>query len=621
MFSPLVTISLLASSVAGRSIGRYTNKSSTQYDYLIVGGGLTGLVAATRLSEDPNVSVLVLEYGDFDRSNTTQIPYYGTTLNTASMRAVQTAPEPYLNDTVFSIYTGAVPGGGSQVNGMQWDYPSKADIDSWEVLGNPGWGWDGLLPYFKKSNTFTSPDPEIEAVFNYTYDPTNPASAYGDAGLAQVSPPEWQWPDMYTIKAGLAELDVPFIAEHSEGNSVGQYWTGADINPVNKTRSSSLYGYYDTVSNRPNLKLLTLHQAIEILFASNSSSLVATGVKALNRSSNTSVEFTAKKEVILAAGAVWTPHLLQLSGIGPKAVLEAAGVATKLDMPAVGSNFQDHPVMYLQWTINNTFPSATSLTTNTTFWNEAVRQYYDERTGPLTKASASYLAMLNLSAVAGTEEAEILLSALEAQEEGAYLPDIYSSNPALVAGYEAQRASLTTDVRSGAVGVLELPVTGAGRTANALEKTFSRGTVHLNASNPYGDPVLQYNALQNPFDKSLMSVFVSWSRKLWATNAVASLNPVETVPGPAATTEEEILAAVLASPGVTFSPSFAHPSCTCPMMPEELGGVVNPDLLVYGTQKLSIIDASIIPIVPASHLQSVMYGIAEKASDIIKSRT
>ncbi|KAK6076424.1 GMC oxidoreductase [Seiridium cupressi] len=325
MFSPLVPISLLASSVAARCVGRYTNDSSTQYDYLIVGGGLTGLVAATRLSEDPNVSVLVLEYGDFDRSNTTQIPYYGTTLNTASMRAVQTAPEPYLNDTVFSIYTGAVPGGGSQVNGMQWDYPSKADIDSWEVL-------------------------EIEALFNYTYDPTNPASAYGDAGLAQVSPPEWQWPDTYTVKAGLAELDVPFIAEHSEGNSVGQYWTGADINPVNKTRSSSLYGYYDTVSNRPNLKLLTLHQAIEILFASNSSSLVATGVKALDRSTNTTVEFTAKKEVILAAGAVWTPHLLQLSGIGPEAVLEAAGVATKLDMPAVGSNFQDHPVMYLQWT-------------------------------------------------------------------------------------------------------------------------------------------------------------------------------------------------------------------------------------------------------------------------------
>ncbi|KAK6086165.1 GMC oxidoreductase [Seiridium cupressi] len=535
-----------------------TSSHSTQYDYLIVGGGLTGLVAATRLSEDPNVSVLVLQYGDFDRSNTT-------------------------------IYTGAVPGGGSQVNGMQWDYPSKADIDSWEVL-------------------------EIEALFNYTYDPTNPASAYGDAGLAQVSPPEWQWPDTYTVKAGLAELDVPFIAEHSEGNSVGQYWTGADINPVNKTRSSSLYGYYDTVSNRPNLKLLTLHQAIEILFASNSSSLVATGVKALDRSTNTTVEFTAKKEVILAAGAVWTPHLLQLSGIGPEAVLEAAGVATKLDMPAVGSNFQDHPVMYLQWT------TATSLTTNTTFWNEAVRQYYDEHTGPLTKASASYLAMLNLSAVAGPEEAEILLSALEAQDEGAYLPDIYSSNPALVAGYEAQRASLTTDIRSGAVGVLELPVTGAGRAANALEKTFSRGTVHLNASNPYGDPVLQYNALQNPFDKSLMSVFVSWSRKLWATNAVASLNPVETVPGPAATTEDAILAAVLGSPGVTFSPSFAHPSCTCPMMPEELGGVVNSDLLVYGTQKLSIIDASIIPIVPASHLQSVMYGIAEKASDIIKSR-
>lgn len=144
------------------------------------------------------------------------------------------------------------------------------------------------------------------------------------------------------------------MEEHATGKAVGHYWAPSSINPANKTRSSSLYAYYDKVSFRSNLELLPMHQVREILFdnstSGSDSSLVATGVRVLNRSNNDTLVFSANKEVILAAGGVFTPQLLQLSGIGPRDVLEAAGIETKIDLPAVGSNFQDHPVAYISWT-------------------------------------------------------------------------------------------------------------------------------------------------------------------------------------------------------------------------------------------------------------------------------
>lgn len=157
-------------------------------------------------------------------------------------------------------------------------------------------------------------------------------------------------PDKF--KDSFAELGVPFIKEHALGNATGAFFVPSDIKSEDKTRSSSLYAYYDKVSNRTNLKLLQMHQARKILFdpKSDSSMLVATGIEAIDRSSNTTLQFTAKKEVVLAAGAIFTPQLLQWSGIGPNDVLEAAGIKTKIDLAAVGSNFQDHAVSYLSWT-------------------------------------------------------------------------------------------------------------------------------------------------------------------------------------------------------------------------------------------------------------------------------
>lgn len=367
------------------------------------------------------------------------------------------------------------------------------------------------------------------------------------------------------------------------------------------------------MSSRKNLKLLAKHQVTEVIFDKQ---LTATGVKAVNRNNDQQLTFDAKKEVILAAGAIFTPQILQLSGIGPKNVLKAAGVKVKLDFPAVGSNFQDHPAAYLTWNISSSFPNPSSLLNNATFFEEARKLYSEKLTGPLTKAQSSYVGFLSLGSI--TVNAETLLADAEATSTKDFLPEIYSKEKSLVAGFKAQRDVLIKSIRAGDVAILELPVSGGGLIPNALQKPFSRGTVHLNATNPTGVPIVLHNSLAHPFDRAAIFESLQFTRRLVNSKSVASLNPIEVKPG-AQYTEQDSAIEQLITTGA-LSPTFSHPSCSCPMMPKKLGGVVDSELLVYGTKRLSIVDASILPVIPAAHLQATMYSVAEKAADIIKAR-
>lgn len=266
--------------------------------------------------------------------------------------------------------------------------------------------------------------------------------------------------------------------------------------------------------------------------------------------------------------------------------------------------------------MNSTWPTPTELADNATFWDESLALYHDNHTGPLTKAQASFIAFPSLSTI--TNDSETLLSAAEAQNVDDYLPSIYTSNKVLLAGIKAQRATLVSYIRNGSVAVAEIPANGAGGFANALMKPFSRGTVHLDPTDPYGVPLVLHDSLHNPFDKATMFRSIQYSRRLLASEAVSVLDPVEVLPGAQYVTEDEVIDAMIASGWLM--PTFAHASCSCPMMPQDLGGVVDPELRVYGTEKLSIIDASLMPLIPAAHLQATMYAVAEKASDIIKRR-
>ncbi|KAG9235542.1 choline dehydrogenase-like protein [Amylocarpus encephaloides] len=583
------------------------------YDYVIVGGGLTGLVVGNRLSENKRKSVLVIENGYIDDRPVATIPY-GVNLDSSDLRyPMMSAPEPFLHNTSYTVFAGNAVGGGSIVNGMLFDRGSNADYDSWEKLGNPGWGWNGMAKYFKKSSHFTPPlDPAAVQEFGLTYD----ASAYGN-GPVQSHLTSFQYPDIKAIFASYRAEDIPMPRE-GFSDPIGAYWIPSDINTKNWTRCSAREAYYDPASIRSNFKLLTGTRVNKILFGSHGrKKLVAKGVQMVSRADNSVAKVYARNEVILAAGGIFTPQLLMLSGIGPKDILTAAKIPVKQDTPAVGANFQDHPQNAMSFTLTNTsFPDPGTFRANATFTAEAKAQFDKDRTGPYTFARGSAAAFLTFKQYSANYRR--ITAKIFQQDPLKYLPERYSREKSLLAGFMKQREILIGHFLGNQAAIGEGLIHAWGRSTLALQKPLSRGTLTLNTTNPEGFPVVLWNTIMNPFDADVFCEMVRWNRVHWARKELSQFHPIEAFPGAQYKTNEEIIEQSITS-GI-LTPTFAHTSGGASMMPRKLGGVVDSDLLVYGVEKLSIVDASILPLIPSTHLQATMYAVAEKAADIIKGR-
>jgi choline dehydrogenase-like flavoprotein len=212
-----------------------------------------------------------------------------------------------------------------------------------------------------------------------------------------------------------------------------------------------------------------------------------------------------------------------------------------------------------------------------------------------------------------------ITAAVSSQTPVNFLPERYSNYPTLLAGYLAQRSVLVSQYLGNTSAIAEFTIQPSGQTGAIHQKPLSRGTVTLNTTHPHAHPIVLHNAFSNPIDLSVLGEIVRWNRKHWtSSSSLARFEPIEAIPGAQYTTDKEILEALLDQGRV--NPTLAHPSCSCPMMPEELGGCVSDTLEVYGVSGLSVADASIIPLIPAAHLQATMYAVGEKAADIIKAR-
>ena len=630
---------LLISLGVGRTLGTGNfvpdngHGQTSFYDYIIVGGGLTGLVVANRLTENSDSklqspmlfggsthlltrfpeTVLVIERGYLDDKPQAIIPYLGNTVDESVMMRPISAPVPKLNNSTFSVAVAGVVGGGTVVNGMAYSRGSAADYDAWEELGNPGWGWRGLLPYFRKSSTFVPPSPEAVRQWNMTWN-----SSVFDDGPVRTSISNFQYPDLapfWDYWRGQSEIPQP--SDTNDGTGPGLCWVPATIDPRLGARVTSRSAYYDPVYvKRPNLHLLTGHTVTEILFQD----LHAKGVQAVSRSNNQTRAFYARKEVILAAGAIQTPQLLQVSGIGPRTVLEAAGIMVKKDFPAVGANFQDHPISIMQFNLSTpSFPTPDSIAQNATYNATVWEEYQTNHTGPYASARGTMIVWMSLSQLTSSTTAAAIAEQLRsiAQDPKKYLPSIYD-HKALLHGYKAQLSILANRFVTNTSAVIALPYSASGQSPAALQKPLSRGTVTLNITNPHSLPVVQYNTLQNPIELQIILHMIRRNRQFWSTSIMAHLSPLEVAPGFQYQTDEELVDALVKRRGLL--PSIAHPSGTCAMMPEKLGGVVGSDLKVYGVKGLRIVDASVMPLQVPGGLQGTLYAVAEKAADIIKGK-
>ncbi|KAL4792332.1 hypothetical protein BDV19DRAFT_368594 [Aspergillus venezuelensis] len=577
------------------------------YDYVIVGGGVSGLTVANRLSEDADLSILVIEAGEFDKNeDSILIPgLAGGAIGTQYDWNLTYVSNPDTADRAVSIPQGKVVGGSSLLNRMVLDRGSSADYDRWRELGNEGWGWSDLLPYFKKSETFTPPNDDIVDEWNVTYD----LSVHGKTGPIQSSWAPWIWPATRHFIDAITSFGVSIPLDAAGGNAVGGYWSPHSQDPVTVTRSDARRAYYDTVSSRPNLHLVTGRKVTKLVSEKSPAGPRITGVEfAASATSGRSI-INATKEVILAAGSLHTPQILQLSGIGDPALLKALNISTVANVPGVGHNLQDH--LYVPVVYQMDFPlTATNLTTNATFAAESLALYRSNKTGPYADATGNFLAFLPYANFTSASEVTALHETAQSQDPTVYL-DTHTP-PTVQTGYTSQHTLLVQGIPSKEQAQLEI-IWSDGTFVLGLQHPFSRGSVCLSSSDPFDAPLADPAFLRNPLDVEILVAAIKYARNLASSSTLTPFNPVEVVPGSNVTTDADVEAYIRGA-----AESLYHPSGTCAVGSKELGGVVDTDFRVHGLRGLRVVDASVLPMLPATHIQSSVYAVAEKAAEAIQ---
>ncbi|KAK6211773.1 GMC oxidoreductase [Colletotrichum tabaci] len=570
-------------------------------------GGLGNGSSGDKSSKDCE-TVLVIEYGDFVNTVNVTVPYFVITDQSARLYNVTSVPQAHLGNRTSRLRIGATVGGSSTVNGMAWDRGSAADYDAWGALGNPGWGWATLLKYFRKSSTFSPPSQEYVEKYGYEWSP----GAYGN-GPVQVGFPSWQWPEAaLQAQAWVEDGTVPKLTDGADGDNVGIAWLPTNSGGENATRSTAETAYFHPASGRQNLHLLVRHYGAAVKFKGNET----TGLDIGSRDGS-ETKFVKSKNVILAAGAVNTPRILQLSGIGSERLLQSLDIAVVVDLPGVGANFQDHPAIFMVYDFTNDTAINPTLMSNETFYNRSWAEYQANRTGPHTHAWGNRVVFTSLQDLDPANYRSIA-EAVGEQEPLLHLPGVYAENPALVEGFLRQRDVLREQFLDAKAGVMEFTFGGAENIPVALQKPLSRGTVTINSTDPDPAvaPLVDFNTIANPVDALLLTRAVAKARAFMSSPAVEPLGAVEVMPGPGVTSDAEIEAVMRDS---WLASSFDHPVGTAAMMPREWGGVVDSRLSVYGVEGLWVVDASIMPILPAAHTQATVYAVAEYAADLIKS--
>jgi choline dehydrogenase-like flavoprotein len=522
------------------------------------------------------------------------------------MYNINSVPQTNLRNHTIAVLAGKVVGGSSAVNAMMTVRGTRQDYDRWgSFFGNSStWNWDGLFPYFKKALHFVPPNADVAQAANITYD----ASYWSNTSGVYASWPSYQFPGTKAqVDAFRAMPGVEFVPDSGSGKP-GVYWFPQFMDPRSVTRSYARTGHYDTVK-RDNYQLIAGSKVLTIKFdgaVASGVEFVSVGGNGTNSTSATVVR--ARKEVILAAGAIHSPQLLQRSGIGPRKVLSAANITTMVDLPGVGQNFQDHAMIQMLISFRNfTFtPSATDLFLNATFrdWADAVWQA--NKTGPRSIATGNAAAWLPFPVI--SRRAEALAAKLIAQDPRASLPA--DTHPSVAAGYKAQLLSLAAALRGNDTAFYNLGLTGGPQNGIVVDlHPLSRGSVNIDARDPFGrEPVVDYRALSNEVDVDVMTDIIRYTREYYNNTVNARHGPREMSPGARIQSDEQ-LAGYLAD---TLSPTEYHPAGTCAMMPRELGGVVDQELRVYGVERLRVVDASIMSTLPGGNTCQTVYAVAEK---------
>ncbi|KAI0379626.1 putative GMC oxidoreductase [Hypomontagnella monticulosa] len=562
------------------------------FDYVIAGAGTSGLVVANRLSEDPNIQVAVIEPGGDVRNNpnVTDVTAFTSAFNTAIDWQYSTTPQPGGDNKSIPFHAGKAIGGTSTINGMTYIRGDKAEFDAWESLGNDGWNWDTLYSYMKRVENFTPPT-EAQSAAGASFD----AEYHGDSGPLKTGFPFQLINGSFheTAQQAWENLGYPLIPDVNGGETRGFSIWPQTLDRDANIREDAARAYYYPVEKRSNLKIIkgTVTKLTWADPTTNSDTLTADGIEYLDANGKT-VAITATKEVILSAGAVRSPLILEGSGVGNPDILEKLGIETKIELPGVGEHLQDQPntVIAYSSTLNmtGTVPYATFA---------SAEDMFRDQTSTIAAATDAKL----------SEWAQKVSGANNGAISATQLEKIFRIQHDLIFKFNVTIAETITSV-SGDILL----------SAFWLLLPFSRGSVHLKSVDQINNPAIDPKYYLIDFDLSVQIGLGRLSQELWYTSPISDLVNSNLVPG------EEVLprnatnaqwATYLAS---SLAPNH-HPIGSASMMARELGGVVDSQLKVYGTSNVRVVDASVLPMQMSGHLTATLYAVAERAAEFIRN--
>ncbi len=519
-----------------------SDKTIGRFDYVIVGAGPAGCVLANRLSADPATSVLLLEAGGRDNYIWIHIPV-GYLYCMGNKRT---------NGRALAYPRGKVLGGCSSINGMIYMRGQARDYDQWRQLGNAGWSWEDVLPYFKRSQDQVRGADEM----------------HGAGGEVRVEEQRLSWEILDAFRDAAAETGIPKTDDFNRGNNEGCGYF--QVTQRRGIRRSAARAFLHPVLKRPNLTVLTHAQAARIRLDGRR----ATGVEFWRDGEKSFA--AASREVLLAAGAVGSPQLLQVSGIGPGELLQRHGIAARHPLPGVGENLQDHLQLRMAYKVHNT--KTLNERANRLIGRIGIGlEYALFRRGPMTMAPSQLGAFAKSDPARETPDLEYHVQPLTLDRFGEPLH-----------AFPAFTASVCN-----------------------LRPT-SRGSIHITGPDAREAPSIKPNYLATEEDRRVAIAAIRLTRRICAAPALARFAPEEFKPGIEAQSDAE-----LAQVAGDIATTIFHPVGTCRMGQDD-GAVVDDRLRVRGIASLRVVDASIMPVITSGNTNAPTVMIAEKAADMIR---
>jgi len=527
------------------------------WDYVIVGAGTAGCLLANRLSADPANRVLLLEAGKNDAYPWIHIPvgYLYCIGNPRTDWGFMTEPEPGLGGRAIRYPRGKVLGGCSSINGMIYMRGQAADYDRWRQMGCTGWGWDDVLPYFLRHED------------HYAGRDFSGGGLHEEGGEWRIEAPRIAWPLLDAFRDACAEIGIPKVADFNTGDNFGSSYF--QVNQRGGWRWNTAKAFLRPAEGRPNLRVLTEAEVARVRVAEGR----AAGLDLTYHGAPAQVRVAG--ELILSAGAIGTPQILQLSGIGPGALSQEMGIAPVLDVPEIGQNLADHLQLRCVFKVHGVETlnqSAASL------WGKAKigLHYAWNRRGPMSMAPSQVGVFARSDETVETPNLQYHVQPLSLDKFGDPLHDF----PAMTAS--------VCDLRP-----------------------ESRGEVVITAPDPKAAPAIRPNYLSAPRDRQVAADAIRLTRRIMGAAALAKFQPEEHMPG-AEATNQEALEAAAGQIGTTIF----HPVSTCRMGADD-GAPVDTRLRLRGIAGIRVVDASVMPTITSGNTNSPTLMIAEKGAEMI----